>query len=88
MTFVHDPLNLGGSFPLTSGKTMPTENHSVVLDVFLLTLTIPNEQPEADIAAIRESLDQQSFSTRLQALVNEWLQTFPTLAAVTVTVSR
>ena len=89
MTFVHDPLNLGGSFPSISWSNhVAMKNPSVVLDVFLLTLTIPNEQPEADIAAIRTSLDRQSFSTRLQARVNAWLQTFSTLAVVTVTVSR
>ena len=35
---------------------MRDENPSVVLDVFLLTLTIPNGQPEADIASIRTTI--------------------------------
>ena len=67
---------------------MSNEDSPILLDVFLLTLTIPKEHAEVDVVAIRKSIDEQSFSARLQTWVNEWLQTFPTLAAVTVTVTR
>ena len=67
---------------------MTSEDSPIVLDVFLLTLTIPNGHPEAQRTAIRKTLDQQTVSSSLQTLVAHWLQSFPTLTYVTVTVSR
>ena len=67
---------------------MTTEDSPIVLDVFLLTLTIPNGHPEAQRTAIRMTLAQPTVSSSLQIIAGHWLQSFPTLTYVTVTVSR
>lgn len=60
----------------------------VTLDVFLLTLTVPADLPAADAAKARRALDRPAFAARLHAAAADLLARFPTLAAVTVVVSR
>lgn len=67
---------------------MSDDPDSVTLDEFLLTLSIPRDLPDAEVTPIRRTLHRRRFSKRLQNLVSEFLQQFPTLAVVSVTVSR
>ena len=60
----------------------------VTLDVFLVTVLIPKNLPDDDVAKVRRTLNRVTFSTQLQQTVTTLLQRFPTLAAVTLTLSR
>ena len=60
----------------------------VTLDVFLVTVLIPSNLPDDDVAKVRRTLNRATFSTQLQQTVTTLLQRFPTLAAVTLTLSR
>ena len=60
----------------------------VTLDVFLVTVLIPKNLPDDDVAKVRRTLNRVTFSTQLQQTVTTLLHRFPTLAAVTLTFSR
>ena len=60
----------------------------VTLDVFLVTLLIPKNLPDDDVAKVRRTLNRATVSTQLRQTVTTLLQRFPTLAAVTLTLSR
>ena len=60
----------------------------VTLDVFLVTVLIPKNLPDDDVAKVRRTLNRATVSTQLQQTVTTLLQRFPTLAAVTLTLSR
>ena len=65
---------------------MPEE--PITLDVFLVTVTIPPDHPNPDIITIRRTLYRASFLTRLHEAVANLVQQFPTLSAVTVSISH
>ena len=65
---------------------MPEE--PITLDVFLVTVTIPPDHPNPDVITIRRTLNRASFLTRLHEAVANRVQQFPTLSAVTVSISR
>ena len=65
---------------------MPEE--PVILDVFLVTVTIPPDHPAADVTRVRRALNRESFATRLRDAVTDLVRPFPTLSAVTVSISR
>ena len=65
---------------------MPEE--PVTLDVFLVTVTIPPDHPNPEVATIRRTLNRASFLTRLHETVANRVRPFPTLSAVTVSISR
>ena len=67
---------------------MSKADEPVTLDVFLLTLAIPADLPDATVAKVRRALNRRAFAARLHALVHDLLKHFPSLAAVTATVSR
>ena len=67
---------------------MPDAEDRITLDVFLLTLAVPRDHPDAHVETIRRTLDRRTFSNRLRATVTQLVEEFPTLAAVTVSVSR
>ncbi|QEL17772.1 hypothetical protein [Limnoglobus roseus] len=60
----------------------------VPLDEFRLTITVPRDLPDADAARARRTLDHPAFSAALGRLAAALVRRFPTLAAVTVAVSR
>ena len=63
-------------------------DNRVTLEVFLLTLLIPSNLPDDDVAKIRRTLNRATFSTQLRQAVATQLQRFPALSAVTVSISR
>ena len=65
---------------------MPEE--PITLDVFLVTITIPPDHPNPEVATIRRTLNRASFLTPLHETVANLVQQFPTLSAVTVSISR
>ena len=56
----------------------------VVLEVFLLTLTLPRDYPER----VHRALNRRSFVDRLQKVITTLIREFPSLASVEVSVSR
>ena len=65
---------------------MPEE--PITLDVFLVTVTIPPDHPNPEVITIRRTLNRASFLSRLHEAVAKLVQQFPTLSAVTVSISR
>ena len=60
----------------------------VTLDVFLVTVTIPPDHPDAEVITIRRTLNRVSFLSRLHEAVANRVRQFPTLSAVAVSISR
>ena len=63
---------------------MPT----IPLDVFLLTLSVPKDRPDAEIEAARRVLDRKSFQRELRKAAEAVFREHPELASVTLTLSR
>ena len=63
---------------------MPT----TLLDVFLLTLSVPKDRPDAAVPAVRRILDRKSFQRELRKAAEAVFREHPELASVTLTLSR
>ena len=63
---------------------MPT----ILLDVFLLTLSVPKDRPDAEVAAARRILDRKSFRKKLLKAAEAVFRAHPELASVNLTLSR
>ena len=63
---------------------MPT----IPLDVFLLTLSVPKDRPDAEIEAARRVLDRKSFRRKLLRAAEEVFREHPELASIALTLSR
>ena len=63
---------------------MPT----IPLDVFLLTLSVPKDRPDAEIEALRRLLGRKSFQKRLLRAAEAVLRVHPELASIALTLSR
>ena len=63
---------------------MPT----ILLDVFLLTLSVPKDRPDAEIEAARRVLDRKSFRRKLLRAAEEVFREHPELASIALTLSR
>ena len=63
---------------------MPT----ILLDVFLLNLSVPKDRPEAEIDAARRILDRRSFQRKLRKAAEAVFRAHPELASVALTLSR
>ncbi len=63
---------------------MPTTQ----LDVFLLTLSVPEDRPDAEIDAARRILDRKSFQRELRKAAEAVFREHPELASVALTLSR
>ena len=60
----------------------------ITLDVFLVTVTIPPDHPNPEVITIRRTLNRASFLSRLHETVANRVRQFPTLNAVTVSISQ
>ncbi len=60
----------------------------VLLDVFLLILSVPEERPDAEIAAARRVLDRRTFRRKLLRAAEAVVREHPKLKAVVLTLSR
>ena len=60
----------------------------ILLDVFLMTLSVPNERPDAEVAAARRILDRKSFQKKLLKAAQAVFREHPELASVALTLSR
>ena len=60
----------------------------VVLDVFLVTVTIPRNHPAFEVIKIRRTLNRLRFATRLQNCVATLIRALPSLTAIDVSVPR
>ena len=58
------------------------------LDVFLLTLSVPEDRPDAEVAAARRVLDRKSFRRKLRKAAEAVFREHPELACVALTLSR
>lgn len=65
---------------------MPEE--PIALDVFLVTIMIPPDHPNTKVISIRRTLNRASFLSRLHETVANRVRQFPTLSAVTISISR
>ena len=65
---------------------MPDE--PITLDVFLVTIMIPPDHPNLEVITIRRTLNRAAFLSRLHEAVANRVRQFPTLSAVTVSISR
>ena len=63
---------------------MPT----ILLDVFLLTLSVPEDRPDAEIDAARRILDRKSFHRELRKAAESVFREHPELASIALTLSR
>ena len=63
---------------------MPT----ILLDVFLLTLSVPQDRPDAAIDAMRRILDRKRFQRQLLAAAQAVIREHPELACITLTLTR
>ena len=63
---------------------MPT----TLLDVFLLTLSVPKDRPDAEIEAARRLLDRKSFHRKLLRAAEAIFRAHPELASIALTLSR
>ena len=61
---------------------------SFLLDVFLLSLSVPKDIPDAEIAAARRVLDRRSFRKKLLRAVEAIFREHPELAAVALALTR
>ena len=63
---------------------MPT----IPLDVFLLTLSVPKDRPDAEVDAARRILERKSFQKRLLRAAEAVFRAHPELASIALTLSR
>jgi hypothetical protein len=60
----------------------------IVLDELFLTVRIPRDLSDRQVAAIRRRLKRRDFLSQLRRTVRGLVSSFPELAAVSVMVSR
>ena len=60
----------------------------VVLDVFLLQLSVPKGRPDAEIGAIRRLIGRRSFQRQLLRAAQAVFRLHPELARIRLTLSR
>ena len=60
----------------------------VLLDVFLLQLSVPKNRPDAEIVALRRILDRKAFQRRLLRAAEAVLSRHPELAGIALTLTR
>ena len=63
---------------------MPT----VLLDVFLLQLSVAKGRPDAEIGAVRRRIGRRSFQRQLLRAAQAVFRRHPELARITLTLSR
>ena len=61
---------------------------TLLLDVFLLTLSVPKDRPDAEVDAARRILDRRSFQKKLRKAAEAVFREHPELASVALTLSR
>ena len=61
---------------------------AVVLDVFLLQLSIPKSRPDAEIGAVRRRIARRSFQRQLLRAAQAVFWLHPELARIALTLSR
>lgn len=61
---------------------------SILLDVFLLSLSVPKDIPDAEVAAARRLLDRRSFQKKLLRAVEGVFREHPEFAALALALSR
>ena len=61
---------------------------SILLDVFLLQLSVPKDRPDAEVAAARRILDRKSFRKRLLRAAEAVFRQHPEFARIALTLSR
>jgi len=60
----------------------------VELDTFLVTLKVPRHLPTKTVTQIRRVLNRPTFQSRLRRTLDELLRRYPTLADVSLTITR
>ena len=60
----------------------------VLLDVFLLQLSVPKNRPDAEIVALRRILDRKAFQRRLLRAAQSVFRRHPELAGIALTLTR
>jgi hypothetical protein len=60
----------------------------VIIDVFLVTLTVPEDIDEAEVRAVRRTLGGRRFQGRLRLAAIETCRAFPTLRRIRLDISR
>ena len=60
----------------------------VLLDVFLLQLSVPKNRPDAEIDALRRILDRKAFQRRLLRAARAVFRRHPELAGIALTLTR
>ena len=60
----------------------------VLLDVFLLQLSVPKNRPDAEIVALRRILDRKAFQRRLLRAAQAVFRGHPELAGIVLTLTR
>jgi hypothetical protein len=60
----------------------------VELDVFLVTLLIPESLAPTDVEKIRETINRPAFAEQLRDAALRTLRSFRALAPVTITITR
>jgi hypothetical protein len=60
----------------------------VTIDVFLVTMTVPEDLDEAEVRAVRRALKGKSFQRRLRDATTETCRAFPSLRTVHLDISR
>ena len=61
---------------------------AVLLDAFLLQISVPKSLPDAEVAAARRVLDRRSFRKRLLRVIEEVVRRHPELARIALTLTR
>ena len=61
---------------------------AVLLDAFLLQITVPKTLPDAEVTAARRVLDRRSFRKRLLRVIEEVVRRHPELARIKLTLTR
>jgi hypothetical protein len=60
----------------------------VVIDVFQVTLTVPQNLDEKEVTAVRRTLNDQGFRERLKRTVSATCRAFPSLKRVRFGISK